>query len=391
MAYPFGIVGIILSMTLLRALFRIDAKREDAAFRSGQQTDCAPLERMNVEIQNPNLAGAMIRDLPGRREMGVIVSRIQYADESDVKSAHGKTIVHPGDALLAVGTAEALEKFRLIVGRKSGCDLMKAPGLVTSRRVIVTRTSMLGRSMRQLGLNHLYGVTITRVTRADIEMPTIPDLRLQFGDVLQVVGDDASIERVAATLGNSFKELNHTNFVSVFIGIGIGIVVGSIPFHIPGMPTPVTLGVAGGPLVVAILLSQIGRIGPVVWHMPESANIALRELGITLFLACVGLKAGAHFLEILVRGEGLHWMAYGAVITLAPLLIVGWLGRAAFKLNFMNLCGLLAGSMTDPPALAFANSIAQSDAPSIAYATVYPLAMLLRILVVQIIVLAFAR
>jgi putative transport protein len=345
---------------------------------------------MNVEIENPNLAGVMIRDLPGRREMGVIISRIQYAGESDVKPAHGETLVNPGDALLAVGTAEALAKFRLIVGRESGRDLMKAPGAVISRRVIVTRTGILGRSMRQLGLNQLYGVTITRVTRADIEMPTIPDLRLQFGDVLQVVGDEASIERVAAALGNSFKELNHTNFISVFIGIALGVVVGSIPFHIPGMHTPVTLGVAGGPLVVAILLSRIGRIGPVVWHMPENANIALRELGITLFLACVGLKAGAHFLEILVRGDGLHWMAYGAVITLAPLLIVGWLGRAVFKLNFMNLCGLLAGSMTDPPALAFANSIAQSDAPSIAYATVYPLAMLLRILIVQIIVLAFA-
>ena len=191
-------------------------------------------------------------------------------------------------------------------------------------------------------------------------------------------------------VGNSLKELNQTNFISVFIGIALGIMAGSVPFHIPGMPMPITLGIAGGPLLVAILLSRIGRLGAVVWHMPENANTALRELGITLFLACVGLKAGAHFLEILVRGDGLYWMACGAVITLAPLLIVGWLGRAVFKLNFMNLCGVLSGSMTDPPALAFANSLGQSDAPSIAYATVYPLAMILRILVAQIIVLVFA-
>lgn len=265
------------------------------------------------------------------------------------------------------------------------------PGRVRLGRVIVTRGDALGRSLRELALDHRFGIVVTRVARADIDMTARPDLRLQFGDRLHLVGEEAGIAQAADALGNSLKALNHTNFIPVFIGIALGILAGSYPVSLPGMPTPITLGVAGGPLLVAIILSRIGRIGPIVWHMPINANIALRELGITLFLACVGLKAGAHFVELLVHGSGLSWMACGAIITLLPLLVCGLIGRAFLKLNFMNLCGLLAGSMTDPPALAFASTIAKSDAPSVAYATVYPLTMILRILLAQIIVLLFAR
>ncbi len=390
-AYPFGIIGIISTMILLRAVFRICPQREAEEFAKQQHAGEANLDRMSIVVNNPNLRGVMIRDLPGRAEFRVIVSRIQFAGETEVAIAHGETLVHPGDVLLAVGTHDALEKFRLVVGQKAHRDLMNAPGNVTYRRIVVTKPEVLGRSVRQLGLNQLYGVTVTRVVRAGVEMTAVPDLRLQFGDLLQVVGEEAGLQRVGEVLGNSVKALNRTNFVPVFIGVALGIVLGCLPFSLPGFSAPVKLGVAGGPLIVAILLSRIGQIGSLAWHLPANANLLLRELGIVLFLSCVGLKAGEHFFEILVRGDGLLWMGCAALITLVPLLTVGCFARLFLKLNYMNLCGLLAGSMTDPPALAFANTSAGSDAPSVAYATVYPLTMVLRVLVAQIITLFFVR
>jgi putative transport protein len=390
-AYPFGIVGIIFSMVFLRAIFRVNPQREADAFRKEHQNGDEHLERMNLEVENENLNGVAIRDLPGKKELLVNISRIQFAGEDDVHTAWGDMPLHVGDRILAVGTKENLEKFRLIIGRVSTVDLLKAPGDVTFRRVVVTRREALGKSVKQIGFNEVYGVTVTRVVRAGVEMPASSSLRLQFGDVLQVVGEESEIAHAAAEVGNSSKALNHTNFIAVFVGIAIGILAGVAPIHFAGVPVPVRLGVAGGPLLAAIFLSRIGRIGPVVWYMPDNANVALRELGIILFLACVGLKAGEHFVEIILRGDGVLWMGCAAAITLLPLLIVGVFGRLVMKMNFMNLCGLLAGSMTDPPALAFANSTAGSDAPALAYAAVYPLTMLLRIVVAQLLVLIFVH
>lgn len=390
-AYPFGILGIIGSMILFRALFRVNPEREAKAFRDQQHDGTASLTRMNIEIGNPNLNGVAIREIPGKHELDVVISRIRFADDSEVRTATGDMLIHVRDTILAVGTPANLEKFRLITGRQSTADLMKVPGDVTFRRIVVTRAEALGKTVRELCFNETHGVTVTRVVRAGLEMPASGMLRLKFGDVLQVVGDEADIASAAEEVGNSSKALNHTNYVAVFIGIAIGIVVGLHPIHFSGMPVPVRLGVAGGPLIVAILLSRVGRIGPIVWHMPENANSALRELGIILFLACVGLKAGEHFIEVLSGGDGVKWMCTAAVITLAPLLAVGAFARVVWKQNFMNICGLLAGSMTDPPALAFANTAAGCDAPSLAYAAVYPLTMLLRIVVAQVLVLLFVH
>jgi putative transport protein len=390
-AYPFGIIGIIFSMVFFRAVFRVKPEQEETAFQKERHNGDAHLERMNLIIENENLNGVMIRELPGKRELRVNISRIRFAGEDEVHTAWGEMPVHVGDSILAAGSKERLEKFRLIVGDISPVDLMKMPGDVTFRRVVVTRAEALGKSVGEIGFNELYGVTVTRVVRAGVEMPANASLRLQFGDVLNVVGSESEIARVAESVGNSSKALNRTNFIAVFIGIALGILAGVAPIHIAGVPIPVRLGVAGGPLLAAILLSRIGNIGPVVWHMPDNANIALRELGIVLFLACVGLKAGDRFVEVILRGDGVLWMACAAAITLLPLLIVGAFGRLVMKLNFMNLCGLLAGSMTDPPALAFANATAGSDAPSLAYAAVYPLTMLLRIVVAQLLVLVFVR
>lgn len=390
-AYPLGIVGILLAMVLLRALLRINPAREAAAFAAEHDAGGEPLARMSIRVRNPNLAGLRLHEIPGKETLGVVISRIKYLGETDVAVANADTVLHEGDIVLAVGTPRSLRELCLIVGAESPEDLMETPGPVTFDRFVVTRKEILGRTIRELELTQNYGVTVTRVSRADVEMSAVPALQLQFGDMLQVVGKADDIAKVAAVLGNSVKDLNRTNFIPMFLGIGLGVLLGLYPISLAAMPMPLRLGLAGGPLIAAIVLSRIGRIGTLLWYMPLNANLALRELGITLFLACAGLKAGEHFFSILFTTQGALWMACGAVITLVPLLLAAWVGRFFMKQNFIDLCGLLAGSMTDPPALAFANTINRSDAPSVAYATVYPLTMLLRILVAQSLVVLFAR
>jgi len=385
--YPVGIFGIIGVMLFLKALFRIDPEKEAAAFMAEQQKGLEPLLRMNLAVENPNLNGLTIAEIPGRRELTVSVSRIKRLESEEVELATEQTVIHAGDRILAIGTAKHLDAFCLIVGRKSGMDLMKAPGRVAFHRVVVTRKEVLGKSIGELGLDSLYGVTITRVVRTNVEIPATPELKLQFGDFLHVVGDEEHIAKASDALGNSLRILNQTNFIPTFLGILLGVAVGLVPFAVPGLPVPVRLGLAGGPLVLAILLARIGKIGPLVWFMPATANTALREMGIILFLASVGIKAGEKFLPTLLSSDGLIWLGGACAITILPLLAVGLFARLALKLNFVSLCGLLAGSMTDPPALAFANTIAKSDSPSVAYAAVYPLTMLLRIMAAQLIVL----
>jgi putative transport protein len=389
-AYPFGIIGIILAMIIVRRVARINPASEAEAFAIEQDAGREPLQRMSIMVCNPNMVGLRMHEIPSQDTLGIVISRIKCHGASDVITVSADTMLHEGDLLLAVGTASNLRAFCLIVGTESPADLMESHGAVTYDRFVVTRQAVLGKTIHELELTHKYGVTVTRVTRADLEMSAVPALRIQFGDKLHVVGKGTDIAKVAEVLGNSVKDLNHTNFLPMFIGIGLGILLGFYPVTFAHMPMPVRLGLAGGPLIAAIVLSRIGRIGSLLWYMPSNANLALRELGITLFLACAGLKAGEHFFSVLLSTQGLLWMASGAVITLVPLLLAAWVGRAFMKLNFINLCGLLSGSMTDPPALAFANAINGSDAPSVAYATVYPLTMLMRILVAQLLVVLFS-
>lgn len=388
--YPVGVFGIIGMILLLRGVFRIDLADELTRFRAAQQRGIEPIKRMNLIVENPNLDGIELGAVPGRRETGVNVSRIKRAGCEEVEVATDQTVLHPGDTILAVGSQRQLEAFRLVVGRVADEDLMRAPGQVAFRRVLVTRKEVLGKTISELGLDSLYGVAITRVLRADVEVTAVPDLRLQFGDFLHVVGDERNIAKAAGVLGNSLKALNETNFIPIFLGILLGVAAGLIPLHLPGLPVPVRLGLAGGPLVLAILLGRLGKLGPLVWTMPATANTAMREMGIVLFLACVGLKAGEHFVPTLLSQDGLMLLGGACVITLVPLLLVGVFARLVMRTNFIALCGLLAGGMTDPPALAFANAMSKSDAPSVAYATVYPLTMLLRILTAQLMVLLWA-
>ncbi len=386
-AYPGGIAGLIGVMLLLRVVTRANPDAEAERWHQERAASQPRLQRLNLLVDNPNLDDVTLSEFPGVRELGITVSRIKAAGSDKVQPARADTRVRRGDVLLAVGSAGNLQKFRLIVGREATEDLMQLPGEVTTRRVVVTRREMLGEPLEDLNLQGRLGVTITRISRGEVELSAVPALRLQFGDIAQVVGREEDFVRAEAALGNSARALNHTNFLAIFVGIALGVLVGLYPVDLPGLPVPLRLGLAGGPLVVALLISRLGRIGPVIWHMPFNANLALRELGITLFLACVGLASGEHFVATLKSGAGFVWMGMGLAVTVVPLLIVGWLGRAWGGMRFANLCGLLAGALTDPPALAFATGMNKSDAPTYAYATVYPLTMLLRIVAAQVMTL----
>jgi putative transport protein len=377
-AYPGAVLGIIGVILFLRLVCPDDTETVRAERRERER-----VERLTLVVENPNLDGLPIGKIPGRE--GVVVSRIKHPGASEVETATEQTILHRGDIILAVGTRTALENVCVVVGRESGVNLLHS-GRVVSQRIIVTRPGALGSTLEELNLAGRFGVAVTRVARAEIELTAVRELELQFGDMLQVVGNEEALDEVARLLGNRVHALHETNFLPIFIGIALGVLVGAIPIAIPHIPVPVRLGMAGGPLILAIILSRIGRIGPLVWYMPASTNIAFRELGIALFLACVGLNAGGKFFETVLSYEGVHWLLAGLAITIVPLILVALIARFIFKLSFATISGLLAGSMTDPPALAFAHTISASEAPLVAYATVYPLSMLLRILTAQILV-----
>jgi putative transport protein len=390
-AYPVGIAGIIGSMLVLKVVFRIDPVAEAEAFRIEQARGLEPLERRNLSVQNPNLDGIRLGDVPSLRETGVVVSRVRHAGEDAVQIATDETQLRQGDTILAVGTRRMLDRFQVVVGQRSDLDLRQVPSQVTYRRIVVTQREVVGKGLGEIGLYQLFGVAVTRVTRAGLEMTAAPNLKLQFGDVVQAVGTSEGLDQAAKNLGNSVKALNETPLMPFFVGIGLGILFGLVPVAIPGLPQPVRIGLAGGPLVVALLVSRAGRIGPLVWYMPSSANLAFRELGITLFLAAVGLTAGQRFFTAAFSAQGLQWAITALAITMVPLLTVGVIARWRLKLNFVTIGGLLAGSTTDPPALAFASAAGQSDAPALAYATVYPLTMVLRIVTAQVLALLLCR
>ncbi|MES2476984.1 MAG: putative transporter [Verrucomicrobiota bacterium] len=380
--YPVAIIGIIGTLLLLKQIFRIDAAKEAADFAEKNRHPIELLERRTLVVTNPNLEAVRLGEIPGRIEAGVTISRIRHGEETLI--ATDTSVIHLDDRLAVVGTPGGLNTFTRVIGQRSDEDLVLTESSITFRRVVVTDRAVLGKSVGQLGLDERFGVAVTRVTRADLEMSAVPDLRLQFGDMLQIVGRDEDLGKAAQALGNSLKEMNETHFIPFFIGICLGIALGTLPIAFPGIPQPVKLGLAGGPLIVALLLGRIGRIGRQVWHMPVNTNLAFREFGIALFFAAVGLSAGEKFFETVFSTTGLQWLVAGVGVTVVPLLIVGIFARTVLKMNFMDLSGLLAGSMTDPPALAFASNIAGSDAPTVGYATVYPLTTLMRILSAQV-------
>ena len=368
-------------MLAIRRFFRVDLESEKRALRADRAAEQRPIETLALRVTNPYLAGVPIARIPALRESEVVVSRLSR--EGTVRVATPDTPLALGDELLLVGSPAGLESLRVVIGETSSADLRSAPGNVDVRRVLVTRRTSLGKSVDELDLGRRYGVNVTRIARGDQQFTPTSSLRLQFADTVTLVGPEAQLAQAEAVLGNSPKELNQPNLVAVFVGILLGVLLGTMPLFVPGLPAPVKLGLAGGPLIVAILLGRLGHWGPLVWYMPPNANYMLREIGIALFLAAVGLKSGDSFWPLLSEGDGLRWMLAGAVVTVVPLLLVAFAARAIWKLNYVQLCGLLAGSMTDPPALAFANTLAGSEDVAIAYVTVYPLTMLLRVFAAQ--------
>ncbi|HDT0376906.1 TPA: putative transporter [Klebsiella variicola] len=388
MAYPFGICGILLTMWVVRLFFRINVEKEAQRFEESSGNGHANLHTINVRVENPNLNQMAIQDVPMLNSDNIVCSRLKRGELLMVPAPG--TLIQAGDLLHLVGRPEDLHNAQLVIGQEVATSLSTRGTDLKVERVVVTNEKVLGKKIRDLHVKQRYDVVISRLNRAGVELVASSSASLQFGDILNLVGRQEAIDAVAAELGNAQQKLQQVQMLPVFIGIGLGVLLGSIPLFIPGFPAALKLGLAGGPLIMALILGRIGSIGKLYWFMPPSANLALRELGIVLFLAVVGLKSGGDFVATLTQGEGLSWIAYGIFITAIPLLTVGILARMLAKMNYLTLCGMLAGSMTDPPALAFANNLhATSGAAALSYATVYPLVMFLRIITPQLLAVLF--
>lgn len=388
MAYPFGICGILFTMWMLRVIFRVNVETEAQQHESTRTNGGALIRTINIRVENPNLHNLAIKDVPILNGDKVICSRLKR--EETLKVPSPETVIQLGDLLHLVGQPADLHNAQLVIGQEVDTSLSTKGTDLRVARVVVTNENVLGKRIRDLHFKERYDVVISRLNRAGVELVASSDISLQLGDILNLVGRPSAIDAVANVLGNAQQKLQQVQMLPVFIGIGLGVLLGSIPVFVPGFPAALKLGLAGGPLIMALILGRIGSIGKLYWFMPPSANLALRELGIVLFLSVVGLKSGGDFIHTLVDGEGLSWIGYGALITAVPLITVGILARMLAKMNYLTMCGMLAGSMTDPPALAFANNLhPTSGAAALSYATVYPLVMFLRIITPQLLAVLF--
>lgn len=386
-AYPLGVIGIILAMILVRLVFRVKYADETAMIEKENADSLLIPHVVTYKVENKLIVGRTLSDLGVMLNRNFVVSRIKRNDEIIIPNSD--VVIEHNDLLLTVLSEPDEEALSAFIGPKIEMDWKAIPAPVVSRRILVSKEEFNGRKIGSLRLRMGYRLNVTRVNRAGVDLLASPNLSLQVGDRLTVVGKIEDIDRLADRLGNSMQRLNQPNIFTIFIGILIGIVFGSIPFAIPGMPVPLKLGLAGGPLIVAILIGRYGYKMGLTTYTSTSANLMLREVGICMFLASVGIGAGSEFVAT-VKSGGLMWILWGFLITFIPLLIVGLFGRGYYKLNYYTLSGLMAGSYTDPPALAYSNKVANNDAPAVAYSTVYPLSMFLRVLTAQILVLAFA-
>ena len=373
---------------ILRVIFRVNVETEAQQHESSRTNGGALIKTINIRVENPNLHDLAIKDVPILNGDKIICSRLKR--EETLKVPSPDTIIQLGDLLHLVGQPADLHNAQLVIGQEVDTSLSTKGTDLRVERVVVTNENVLGKRIRDLHFKERYDVVISRLNRAGVELVASGDISLQFGDILNLVGRPSAIDAVANVLGNAQQKLQQVQMLPVFIGIGLGVLLGSIPVFVPGFPAALKLGLAGGPLIMALILGRIGSIGKLYWFMPPSANLALRELGIVLFLSVVGLKSGGDFVNTLVNGEGLSWIGYGALITAVPLITVGILARMLAKMNYLTMCGMLAGSMTDPPALAFANNLhPTSGAAALSYATVYPLVMFLRIITPQLLAVLF--
>ncbi len=387
-AYPLGVIGIILTMILLKAIFKIDNSKETAELDAeSNSAELAP-HMVTCQVTNDLIDGLNMLKLHTLISVDYVISRIERPDGT-IEIPTSKTEIHKGDLCLIVCPAQDEEIFTRFIGPIIEKKWEMDRGPVVSRRILVTKTEYNGAKLGSLHLHDAYQLNVTRVNRAGVDLIAKPGLRLQMGDRLTVVGKIDDIENLANKLGNSMKRLHEPNLITMFIGIFLGIIVGSIPLQFPGMSVPMKLGLAGGPLVVAILLSAYGHKIHLVTYTNSSANLLLRELGICLFLASVGLAAGKDFAATVFTPDGATWVLYGFIITMIPQMVMAIVARAKYKMNYFSICGMLSGTYTDPPALAYGNKIANNDAPAVSYSTVYPLTMFMRVVVAQLIILFF--
>lgn len=387
-AYPLGVLGIIGATIAIKYIFGIKLEKEEEELaKEEEDNDDVKPHFMDLEVTNLYLEGKTLAQVHNFLNRDFVCSRILH--DGHVSIPNGSTIFHIGDKLFVVCAENDAEAIIAFIGPTINVDWKKQDEPMVSKRILVTRSSINGKPLGQMHFSSAYGVNVTRVTRQGMDLFAVPSLSLQVGDRIMVVGPEDAVNRVAAVMGNSIKRLDAPNIATIFVGVFIGILFGSIPVAIPGIPVPIKLGIAGGPLIIAILIGRYGYKVHLVTYTTTSANMMLREIGLMLFLASVGIKAGDGFLETVIQGDGVKYVYTGFLITIIPILIIGIIARKKYKFNYFTIMGMIAGTYTDPPALAYANSICSKEAPSIGYSTVYPLSMFLRIFTAQIIVLFF--
>lgn len=387
-AYPLGVLGIIGATIAIKYIFGIKLEKEEEELaKEEEDNDDVKPHFMDLEVTNLYLEGKTLAQVHNFLNRDFVCSRILH--DGHVSIPNGSTIFHIGDKLFVVCAENDAEAIIAFIGPTINVDWKKQDEPMVSKRILVTRSSINGKTLGQMHFSSAYGVNVTRVTRQGMDLFAIPSLSLQVGDRIMVVGPEDAVNRVAAVMGNSIKRLDAPNIATIFVGVFIGILFGSIPVAIPGIPVPIKLGIAGGPLIIAILIGRYGYKVHLVTYTTTSANMMLREIGLMLFLASVGIKAGDGFLETVIQEDGVKYVYTGFLITIIPILIIGIIARKKYKFNYFTIMGMIAGTYTDPPALAYANSICSKEAPSIGYSTVYPLSMFLRIFTAQIIVLFF--
>ncbi len=387
-AYPLGVVGIILTMILIKKIFKVDIDKEIQEIENEKSDSTMAPHMCTFKVTNDLVSGLNMQKLHTLISVEYVFSRIEKPDGTVIVPT-SQTTIEIGDLVLAVCATQDEEIFTRFIGPKVEKNWPMDKGPVVSRRIVITKTEYNGVKLGSLRLHAAYQLNITRVNRAGVDLIASPNLRLQMGDRVTVVGKIEDIDLLASKLGNSMKRLNEPNLITMFIGIFLGIVLGSLPIQFPGMSVPMKLGLAGGPLVVAILISAYGNKIHLVTYTSSSANLLLREIGICLFLASVGIAAGKDFAATVFNVQGAMWVGYGFMITVIPLIVVGCIARGKYKMNYLSIIGMMSGNYTDPPALAYGNKVANNDAPAVAYSTVYPLTMFMRVIVAQVIVLCF--
>ena len=390
-AYPLGVVGIIGATILIKYITRVDLTEEEAQLNEEEAANPhAKPHNMHLRVENSYIAGRTLREVSEFLNRDIVCSRLLH--DGEVSIPNSKTTFEVGDELLVVCAEADAEAIKAFIGPEIEAEWDREKDEVqhfVSRRIIVTRPEMNGKTLGKMHFSSVYGVNVTRISRQGMDLFASRNHHFHVGDRVMVVGPEENVNRVAEIMGNSVKRLDAPNIATIFIGIMVGIIFGSLPFAIPGMPVPLKLGIAGGPLIIAILIGRFGYRMKLVTYTTTSANMMLREIGLVLFLASVGIKAGAGFWDTVVQGDGLKYVGCGFLITIIPILIVGTIARLKFKFNYFTIMGMLAGTYTDPPALAYANASCSKEAPAVGYSTVYPLSMFLRIFTAQIVVLFF--